>query len=156
MLVFGCAVYMGSVTAEFKAFMDASSQRWFNRKWHGKWSAGFANSGGLSGDKLAYYNKSVCLPCNMAWTGLVFLSCRQGIRIKISIAYPAFWGWWPNHSMHRPSKPRPKVTFKPPLNLASIWQKWWASNRPNNWLIRSHRNRVIKSLHCLTARQSHK
>ena len=71
MLVFGCAVYMGSVTAEFKAFMDASSQRWFNRKWHGKWSAGFANSGGLSGDKLAVLQQ-ICLFAmqhGMNWAG---------------------------------------------------------------------------------------
>ncbi|MGM8887488.1 flavodoxin family protein, partial [Psychrobacter sp. 1U2] len=53
LLVFGSAVYMGSVTAEFKTFMDETSKRWYHRKWEGKWAAAFANSGGLSGDKLA-------------------------------------------------------------------------------------------------------
>ena len=53
LLVFGSAVYMGSVTAEFKTFMDETSKRWYSRKWEGKWAAAFANSGGLSGDKLA-------------------------------------------------------------------------------------------------------
>ncbi len=48
MIVFGSAVYMGSVTAEFKQFMDSTSKRWFERGWEGKWAAAFANSGGLS------------------------------------------------------------------------------------------------------------
>lgn len=41
MIVFGSAVYMGSVTAEFKAFMDSTSKRWLDRGWQGKWSAAF-------------------------------------------------------------------------------------------------------------------
>ena len=71
LLVFGSAVYMGSVTADFKAFMDETSQRWFQRKWHGKWAAGFANSGGLSGDKLSVLQQ-ICLFAmqhGMNWAG---------------------------------------------------------------------------------------
>ncbi|WP_019673389.1 flavodoxin family protein [Psychrobacter lutiphocae] len=71
MLVFGSAVYMGSITAEFKTFMDSTSKRWFHRKWHGKWAAGFANSGGLSGDKLAALQQ-ICqfsMQHGMNWTG---------------------------------------------------------------------------------------
>lgn len=71
-LVFGSAVYMGSVTAEFKTFMDETSQRWYHRKWEGKWAAGFANSGGLSGDKLAVLQQ-ICLYAmqhGMHWLGL--------------------------------------------------------------------------------------
>lgn len=71
MLVFGSAVYMGSITAEFKTFMDSTSKRWFHRKWHGKWAAGFANSGGLSGDKLAVLQQ-ICLfsmQHGMNWAG---------------------------------------------------------------------------------------
>ncbi|MDO5770319.1 MAG: flavodoxin family protein [Psychrobacter sp.] len=72
MLVFGSAVYMGSVTAEFKAFMDETSKRWYHRKWQGKWAAGFANSGGLSGDKLAVLQQ-ICLFAmqhGMNWAGM--------------------------------------------------------------------------------------
>lgn len=72
LLVFGSAVYMGSVTAEFKTFMDETSQRWYQRKWEGKWAAGFANSGGLSGDKLAVLQQ-LCLYTmqhGMNWIGL--------------------------------------------------------------------------------------
>lgn len=71
-LVFGCPTYMGSVTAEFKMFMDSTSKRWLNRSWQGKWAAGFANSGGLSGDKLAVLQQ-LCLFAmqhGMHWTGL--------------------------------------------------------------------------------------
>ncbi len=72
LIVFGSAVYMGSVTADFKAFMDSTSQRWLARAWQGKLSAGFANSGGLSGDKLAVLQQ-LCLFAmqhGMNWVGL--------------------------------------------------------------------------------------
>lgn len=72
LLVFGSAVYMGSVTAEFKTFMDETSKRWYHREWEGKWAAAFANSGGLSGDKLAVLQQ-ICLftmQHGMNWIGL--------------------------------------------------------------------------------------
>lgn len=71
-LVFGSAVYMGSVTAPFKTFMDATSRRWYTRAWAGKWAAGFANSGGLGGDKLAVLQQ-ICLFAmqhGMHWAGM--------------------------------------------------------------------------------------
>ena len=52
-IIFGSPTYMGSVSADFKKFMDSTSKRWKNRLWQGKLAAGFANSGCLSGDKLA-------------------------------------------------------------------------------------------------------
>lgn len=50
-LIFGCPTYMGTISAEFKKFMDESSSRWMQRSWHNKLSAGFTNSASLSGDK---------------------------------------------------------------------------------------------------------
>ena len=72
LLVFGSAVYMGSVTAEFKTFMDETSKRWYQRKWEGKWAAAFANSGGLSGDKLAVLQQIslYAMQHGMNWIGL--------------------------------------------------------------------------------------
>lgn len=72
LLVFGSAVYMGSVTAEFKTFMDETSKRWYHRKWEGKWAAAFANSGGLSGDKLAVLQQIslYAMQHGMNWIGL--------------------------------------------------------------------------------------
>ncbi len=63
---------MGSVTAEFKTFMDETSKRWYNREWEGKWAAAFANSGGLSGDKLAVLQQIslYAMQHGMNWIGL--------------------------------------------------------------------------------------
>ena len=72
LIVFGSPTYMGSVTSDFKLFMDATSKRWKNRLWVGKLAAGFANSGGLSGDKLAVLQQ-ICLFAmqhGMLWSGL--------------------------------------------------------------------------------------
>ncbi|OOR90091.1 flavodoxin [Moraxella caviae] len=72
LIVFGSAVYMGSVTAAFKAFMDSTSKRWVARTWQGKFAAGFANSGGLSGDKLAVLQQITlfAMQHGMNWVGM--------------------------------------------------------------------------------------
>lgn len=51
-IIFGAPTYMGSLSAPFKAFMDASSKVWFGQGWKDKLAAGFTNSGSHSGDKL--------------------------------------------------------------------------------------------------------
>ncbi|MEL6329101.1 MAG: flavodoxin family protein [Planctomycetota bacterium] len=51
-IVFGTPTYMGTVSAEFKRFMDASSGAWFDQRWANKLAAGFTTSGSPSGDKL--------------------------------------------------------------------------------------------------------
>ncbi|MEO1130750.1 MAG: flavodoxin family protein [Planctomycetota bacterium] len=51
-IVMGCPTYMGTVTADFKRFMDESGNVWFTQGWRDKVAAGFSHSGGLSGDKL--------------------------------------------------------------------------------------------------------
>lgn len=51
-IVFGAPTYMGSVSAPFKSFMDASSKVWFGQGWKDKLAAGFTNSASHSGDKL--------------------------------------------------------------------------------------------------------
>lgn len=80
LLVFGSAVYMGSVTAEFKTFMDETSKRWYNRVWEGKWAAAFANSGGLSGDKLAVLQQIslYAMQHGMNWIGLPLMPTGHG------------------------------------------------------------------------------
>ena len=50
-IIFGSPTYMGSVSAPFTAFMDASSRIWMQRGWQDKLAAGFTNSHSLSGDK---------------------------------------------------------------------------------------------------------
>ena len=50
-IVFGSPTYMGSASAPFKAFMEATSQRWMEQRWAMKLAAGFTNSGSQNGDK---------------------------------------------------------------------------------------------------------
>ena len=52
-IIFGAPTYMGSLSAKFKEFMDASSKVWFSGGWKNKIAAGFTNSGSMSGDKLS-------------------------------------------------------------------------------------------------------
>ena len=52
-IVFGSPTYMGSVSWQFKKFMDASSAVWARQGWKDKLAAGFTNSAGINGDKLA-------------------------------------------------------------------------------------------------------
>ncbi|HWI80927.1 flavodoxin family protein [Ramlibacter sp.] len=52
-IIFGSPTYMGSVSWQFKKFADASSKPWFSQDWKDKVAAGFTNSAGMSGDKLA-------------------------------------------------------------------------------------------------------
>lgn len=51
-IIFGSPTYMGSASAQFKAFMDASSTIWYGRGWKDKIAAGFTTSASQSGDKL--------------------------------------------------------------------------------------------------------
>lgn len=52
-IVFGSPTYMGNVSWQFKKFLDASSSVWAHQGWKDKLAAGFTNSAGLNGDKLA-------------------------------------------------------------------------------------------------------
>jgi len=51
-LVFGCPTYMGTITADFKKFMETTGKFWYSQKWKNKLAAGFTNSSTLNGDKL--------------------------------------------------------------------------------------------------------
>lgn len=51
-IIFGSPTYMGSVSGQFKLFMDASSKAWYSRDWQDKLAAGFTTSASQSGDKL--------------------------------------------------------------------------------------------------------
>jgi multimeric flavodoxin WrbA len=52
-IIFGSPTYMGSVSAPFKGFMDATSNTVFAAgfKWKDKFAAGFTNSASRAGDK---------------------------------------------------------------------------------------------------------
>jgi NAD(P)H dehydrogenase (quinone) len=71
-IIMGCPTYMGSTSAPFKTFMDASSKVWSQQGWQGKLAAGFTNSGGLSGDKLAVLMQIqlFAMQHGMIWVGM--------------------------------------------------------------------------------------
>ena len=70
-IVFGTPTYMGSASAPFKAFMDASSKSWAAGSWKNKIAAGFTNSASQSGDKL---NTLVQLAIYAAQHGMMWVS----------------------------------------------------------------------------------
>lgn len=44
-IIFGSPTYMGGVSAQFKAFADASSEFWADQRWANKLAAGFTSGG---------------------------------------------------------------------------------------------------------------
>ena len=71
-IVFGAPTYMGSASAKFKAFMDASAKRWYTQAWKNKLAAGFTTSASQSGDKLNTLVQMMIFANQhaMLWTGL--------------------------------------------------------------------------------------
>jgi multimeric flavodoxin WrbA len=52
-IVFGCATYMGSASAIFKAFLEKAFDPWRVQAWKDKIAGGFTNSASQNGDKLS-------------------------------------------------------------------------------------------------------
>ena len=71
-IVLGCPTYMGSASAAFKQFMDATAGIWRALGWKDRLAAGFTNSGGHSGDKLATLTQLMvfAMQHGMVWVGL--------------------------------------------------------------------------------------
>ncbi len=71
-MIFGSPTYMGSASAPFKTFMDASSKAWAAQGWKDKLAAGFTNSASQSGDKLATLQQLAVFAAQhgMIWIGL--------------------------------------------------------------------------------------
>ena len=71
-VAFGSPTYMGGAAAEFKAFADASSDRWSKQLWAGKWAAGFTTGALPAGDQLhtLTYLSILAAQHGMLWCGL--------------------------------------------------------------------------------------
>lgn len=71
-VIFGCPTYMGGPSAQFKAFADASSDRWSERRWVGKIAAGFTVGSSLNGDQLntLLYFGVFAAQHGMLWVGV--------------------------------------------------------------------------------------
>ncbi len=68
-IIFGTPTYMGGPAAQFKAFADSTSERWFHRNWKNKLATGFTVSAGPSGDKLStlFYLFTLSMQHGMIW-----------------------------------------------------------------------------------------
>lgn len=72
-IVFGCATYMGSGSAIFKAFLEAAFRpHWLEQRWKDKVAAGFTNSASQSGDKLSTLLQLnvFAMQMGMIWVGV--------------------------------------------------------------------------------------
>lgn len=69
-ILFGCPTYMGSMSADMKAFLEAASKKWFVQAWKDKVAGAFTNSSGFSGDKL---NTLFGLMVNAMQHGMIYV-----------------------------------------------------------------------------------
>ncbi len=71
-ILFGSPTYMGGVAAQFKAFADASSERWSGQRWAGKVAAGFTCGNGPNGDQgmTLQYLSILAMQHGMVWVGV--------------------------------------------------------------------------------------
>ncbi|MGA2280035.1 MAG: flavodoxin family protein [Verrucomicrobiota bacterium] len=71
-IIFGSPTYMGGPAAQFKAFADATGDRWYRSAWRDKLAAGFTVSSGPSGDKLStlHYFFTLAMQHGMIWAGM--------------------------------------------------------------------------------------
>jgi len=71
-IIFGSPTYMGGPAAQFKAFADASSDRWSQQRWADKIAGGFTTGACASGDQLhtLTYFSILAAQHGMLWCGL--------------------------------------------------------------------------------------
>ncbi|HTZ45124.1 MAG TPA: flavodoxin family protein [Jatrophihabitans sp.] len=74
-IVFGAPTYMGTASAAFHVFAEATAGRWSARAWRDKLAAGFTIAGAMSGDKLVTLQYFVTLASQhgMHWISLDLL-----------------------------------------------------------------------------------
>lgn len=77
-IIFGSPTYMGSASAVFRAFAEASVKVWSQLGWRDKLAAGFTNSAGLNGDKLN------------TLTSMVVLAAQHGMH-WVTLGLPPGW-----------------------------------------------------------------
>jgi multimeric flavodoxin WrbA len=71
-VAFGSPTYMGCVSAQFKAFADATGEIWCDQVWANKVAAGFTIGSNYSGDQLntIQYLNTFANQHGMLWVGL--------------------------------------------------------------------------------------
>ena len=82
-IIFGAPTYMGSASAAFKTFMEATAAFYLAQPWRDKLAAGFTNSGCLCGDKLNTLLQMAVFAAqhSMIWVGLDLLPARSATGV---------------------------------------------------------------------------
>jgi len=90
-VVLGSPTYMGSVSWQFKRFMDTSSSVWTQQQWKNKLAAGFTNSAGINGDKLATLNAlfTFSQQHGMLWVGTGLMPANAKASTRNDLNYLA-------------------------------------------------------------------
>jgi len=94
-ILFGSPTYMGSMSAEMKRFIEASSGKWYTQAWTDKVAGAFTSSSSFSGDKL---NTLVSLMLTAMQQGMIFV----GLGMHPAASDP--------DSLNRIEGPGPEVT----------------------------------------------
>lgn len=84
-IIFGAPTYMGSASAVFKQFMEASSKTWAAQGWRNKIAAGFTVSSSQSGDKLSTLSQFAVFAAQhgMIWAGTGMLPGNNSSKASI-------------------------------------------------------------------------
>ncbi|MDM7861147.1 NAD(P)H-dependent oxidoreductase [Alteromonas sp. ASW11-36] len=71
-IIFASPTYMGSVSAQFKAFADSTSEFWERQSWAGKIACGITSGSGMNGDQSSTLQYLVTFSSQhgMLWLGL--------------------------------------------------------------------------------------
>ncbi len=85
-IIFGAPTYMGSASAPFKGFMDASSKTWYGQGWKDKLAAGFTVSASQSGDKLNTLQQLwvFAMQHSMIWVGVGLLPGNNSTKGSVA------------------------------------------------------------------------
>lgn len=88
-IIFGSPTYMGSISAEFKKFMEYTSKHWSKQLWLNKLAAGFVNSGSMNGDKFNSMSSLVTFASQhgMIWVSLGLLPSSSSKSARDDLNY---------------------------------------------------------------------
>jgi NAD(P)H dehydrogenase (quinone) len=90
-IVFGSPTYMGSVSWQFKKFLDETSKVWAVMGWKDKLAAAFTNSAGMNGDKAStlYALFTLAQQHGMLWVGTGLMPSNNKASKRDDINYVA-------------------------------------------------------------------
>ena len=71
-IIFASPTYMGGPSAQYKAFVDATSELWESQRWSGKIAAGITSGNSANGDQSStlHYFSVLASQHGMIWVGL--------------------------------------------------------------------------------------